>query len=152
MSNLLLFGMLTVLVLVNAYFTYRRTTDVDDTGRKLLAASQLIYLVFIGIIFVLGKIVGASGVASKLQGGSMPAFIAMAVGVAVVLALVLFGKTKLERKILGEANSLGIGPMGLGGKPTLLAVKIAARPRVPASFFVTVAYMCWALRRRSVAF
>ena len=55
MSNLLLFGMLTVLVLVNAYFTYRRTTDVDDTGRKLLAASQLIYLVFIGIIFVLGN-------------------------------------------------------------------------------------------------
>ena len=102
MSNLLLFGMLTVLVLVNAYFTYRRTTDVDDTGRKLLAASQLIYLVFIGIIFVLGKIVGASGVASKLQGGSMPAFIAMAVGVAVVLALVLFGKTKLERKIREE--------------------------------------------------
>ena len=102
MSNLLLFGMLTDLVLVNAYFTYRRTTDVDDTGRKLLAASQLIYLVFIGIIFVLGKIVGASGVASKLQGGSMPAFIAMAVGVAVVLALVLFGKTKLERKIREE--------------------------------------------------
>jgi len=102
MSNLLLFGMLTVLVLVNAYFTYRRTTDVDDTGRKLLAASQLIYLVFIGIIFVLGKIVGASGVASKLQGGSMPAFIAMAAGVAVVLALVLFGKTKLERKIREE--------------------------------------------------
>ena len=59
---------------------------------------------------------------------------------------------KLERTILGEANSLGIGPMGLGGETTLLAVKIAARPRVPASFFVTVAYMCWALRRRSVAF
>jgi fumarate hydratase class I len=55
---------------------------------------------------------------------------------------------RLERRILREANSLGIGPMGLGGKTTLLAVKIGSRPRVPASFFVTVAYLCWAARRR----
>ena len=55
----------------------------------------------------------------------------------------------LERQLLREANSLGIGPMGLGGKTTLLGVKIAARPRVPASFFVTVAYMCWACRRKT---
>ena len=46
---------------------------------------------------------------------------------------------KLERRGLKEANSLGIGPMGLGGKTTLLGVKIASRPRVPASFFVTIA-------------
>ena len=57
---------------------------------------------------------------------------------------------KLEKRLLKEANSLGIGPMGLGGKTTLLGVKIAARPRVPASFFVTIAYMCWACRRRSL--
>ena len=57
---------------------------------------------------------------------------------------------KLERRIQKEANSLGIGPMGLGGKTTLLAVKIGARPRLPASFFVTVAYMCWAARRGEV--
>ena len=56
----------------------------------------------------------------------------------------------LERRILREANSLGIGPMGLGGKTTLLGVKIASRTRVPASFFVTVAYMCWACRRRTI--
>ena len=56
----------------------------------------------------------------------------------------------LEKRLLREANSLGIGPMGLGGKTTLLGVKAAARPRVPASFFVTVAYMCWACRRRSI--
>jgi len=55
--------------------------------------------------------------------------------------------SRLERRILKEANSLGIGPMGLGGKTTLLAVKIGARPRLPASFFVTVAYLCWAARR-----
>ena len=54
---------------------------------------------------------------------------------------------KLERTALLEANSLGIGPMGLGGKTTLLGVKIAALARLPASFFVTVAYMCWACRR-----
>ena len=57
---------------------------------------------------------------------------------------------RLERRVLREANSLGIGPMGLDGKTTLLAVKIGARPRVPASFFVTVAYLCWAARRRSI--
>lgn len=57
---------------------------------------------------------------------------------------------KLERRILREANTLGIGPMGLGGKTTLLGVKIGARPRLPASFFVTVAYLCWAARRRTI--
>ena len=57
---------------------------------------------------------------------------------------------RLERKILKDANSLGIGPMGLGGRTTLLGVKVAARTRVPASFFVTVAYMCWACRRRTI--
>ena len=57
---------------------------------------------------------------------------------------------KLEKRLLKEANGLGIGPMGLGGKTTLLGVKIAARSRVPASFFVTIAYMCWACRRRTV--
>ena len=57
---------------------------------------------------------------------------------------------RLERRILNEANSLGIGPMGLGGNTTLLAIKIGSRPRVPASFFVTVAYLCWAARRRTI--
>lgn len=57
---------------------------------------------------------------------------------------------KMEKAIFKKANLLGIGPMGLGGKTTLLGVKIASRPRVPASFFVTIAYMCWAARRRTV--
>lgn len=56
----------------------------------------------------------------------------------------------LERQLLDEANSLGIGPMGLGGKTTLLGVKIAARTRLPASFFVTIAYCCWACRRHTM--
>jgi fumarate hydratase class I len=57
---------------------------------------------------------------------------------------------KLEKTILKEANTLGIGPMGLGGKTTLLGVNITSRSRVPASFFVTVAYLCWAARRRTI--
>lgn len=56
----------------------------------------------------------------------------------------------LERRVLAEANGLGIGPMGMGGRTTLLGVKIAARTRLPASYFVTVAYLCWACRRRGV--
>lgn len=58
--------------------------------------------------------------------------------------------SQLEAELLTQANELKIGPMGLGGATTLLGVKVAERPRVPASFFVTVAYMCWAARRRSV--
>ena len=54
---------------------------------------------------------------------------------------------RLEKQMLAEANALGIGPMGFGGGTTLLGVKLTARNRVPASFFVTVAYMCWAYRR-----
>lgn len=55
----------------------------------------------------------------------------------------------LEERVMAEANSLGIGPMGTGGKTTLLGVKIATRTRLPASYFVTVAYNCWACRRAS---
>lgn len=58
--------------------------------------------------------------------------------------------SSLEHRVLREANSLGIGPMGLGGRTTLLGVKIATRPRLPASYFVTVAYCCWACRRHTV--
>jgi fumarate hydratase class I len=57
---------------------------------------------------------------------------------------------RLEKQILKEANSLGIGPMGFGGATTLLGVKITHRNRVPASFFVSVAYMCWAYRRNGI--
>jgi fumarate hydratase class I len=56
----------------------------------------------------------------------------------------------LEARILQEANKLDIGPMGFGGKLTVGACKVGARNRLPASFFVTVAYMCWAYRRRGV--
>ena len=56
----------------------------------------------------------------------------------------------LEARLLEEANTLGVGPMGLGGETTLLGVKLAARTRLPASYFVTIAYCCWACRRRGV--
>lgn len=56
----------------------------------------------------------------------------------------------LEQDILKTANELGIGPMGFGGKTTLLGVKICTANRVPASYFVSVSYMCWAYRRQGV--
>jgi fumarate hydratase class I len=56
----------------------------------------------------------------------------------------------LEARILDEANKLDIGPMGFGGELTIGGCKIGARNRLPASFFVSVAYMCWAYRRRGV--
>jgi len=56
----------------------------------------------------------------------------------------------LEGRILLEANQLDIGPMGFGGKLTVGACKVGSRNRLPASFFVSIAYMCWAYRRRGV--
>jgi fumarate hydratase class I len=58
---------------------------------------------------------------------------------------------KLEQDILNTANELGIGPMGFGGKTTLLGVKIGAANRLPASFFVSISYMCWAYRRQGIS-
>jgi fumarate hydratase class I len=57
---------------------------------------------------------------------------------------------KLEQDILKTANELGIGPMGFGGRTTLLGVKICAANRLPASYFVSISYMCWAYRRQGV--
>jgi fumarate hydratase class I len=54
----------------------------------------------------------------------------------------------LEQRLTDEANQLGIGPMGFGGKTTVLGSKITSLHRLPASFFVSVSYMCWAYRRR----
>lgn len=56
----------------------------------------------------------------------------------------------LEQDVLKTANELGIGPMGFGGKTTLLGVKIGAANRVPASYFVSISYMCWAFRRQGI--
>ena len=49
-----------------------------------------------------------------------------------------------------QANKLGIGAMGFGGKASLIGCKIMAANRIPASFFVSVAYDCWAFRRLGV--
>lgn len=56
----------------------------------------------------------------------------------------------LEAEIMEEANTLGVGAMGFGGKVSLIGCKITAANRLPASFFVSVAYDCWAFRRLGV--
>ena len=56
----------------------------------------------------------------------------------------------LEAGIMEESNKLGVGAMGFGGKATLIGCKICAANRLPASFFVSVAYDCWAFRRLGV--
>ena len=56
----------------------------------------------------------------------------------------------LENEIVETSNKLGIGPMGFGGKTTLLGCKISALNRLPASFFVSISYMCWAYRRQGI--
>ncbi len=57
---------------------------------------------------------------------------------------------KMEKDLLEKINSLGIGPMGLGGRTTAMAVKIGKQHRSPASYFVAVSFMCWACRRGGI--
>lgn len=57
---------------------------------------------------------------------------------------------EFEKTVHEQANELGIGPMGFGGNTTVLGVKAKSTHRLPASFFVSVSYMCWAYRRRKM--
>ncbi len=59
---------------------------------------------------------------------------------------------ELENRITEDANRLGIGPMGFGGQTTVLGTKIKGLHRLPASYFVSVSYMCWAYRRRRMTY
>jgi fumarate hydratase class I len=59
---------------------------------------------------------------------------------------------QLEERLTEEANQLGIGPMGFGGETTVLGVKVDTLHRLPASYFVTASYMCWADRRRTMIY
>jgi len=73
---------------------------------------------------------------------------------------ILFGKigernadpevAALEERLTDEANQMGIGPMGFGGQTTVIDTKITGLHRLPASYFVSVSYMCWAYRRRKM--
>jgi fumarate hydratase class I len=56
----------------------------------------------------------------------------------------------LEEQLTEEANQMGIGPMGFGGKTTVIDTKITGLHRLPASYYVSVSYMCWAYRRRKM--
>ncbi len=56
----------------------------------------------------------------------------------------------LEAGIMDEANRIGVGAMGFGGKTSLIGCKVTAANRLPASYFVSVAYDCWAFRRLGV--
>ncbi len=59
---------------------------------------------------------------------------------------------ELEARLTEQANRLGIGPMGFGGKTTVLGTKIKNLHRLPASYFVSISYMCWAYRRRKMVY
>ncbi len=56
----------------------------------------------------------------------------------------------LERELIEKINSSGIGPMGLGGKTTVLDVHVEYASRHPASFPVGVVVQCWAHRKAKV--
>jgi len=58
----------------------------------------------------------------------------------------------LEQRLIEEANELGVGPTGFGGKTTVLSVKIDSLERLPACYFVSASYMCWADRRRTLIY
>jgi fumarate hydratase class I len=53
-----------------------------------------------------------------------------------------------EKELTKDLNTLGIGPMGYGGNTTVLGVHVEELYRHPASFYVSISYMCWSSRRR----
>jgi fumarate hydratase class I len=57
---------------------------------------------------------------------------------------------QLEASVMASVNNLEIGTMGFGGNVTLIGCKVGALNRLPASYFVSVAYDCWAFRRLGV--
>ncbi len=57
---------------------------------------------------------------------------------------------ELEAEIMRTVNTLGVGTMGFGGRVSLIGCKVGVLNRLPASFFVSVAYDCWAFRRLGV--
>jgi fumarate hydratase, class I len=57
---------------------------------------------------------------------------------------------ELERYVVDGANRLHIGTMGFSGDTTLIGCKIGVQNRLPACFFISVAYDCWAYRRQGV--
>jgi fumarate hydratase class I len=57
---------------------------------------------------------------------------------------------ELEKRLMDECNQLGIGPMGFGGKTTVIGIRITHQHRIPASYYVSISYMCWALRRHKL--
>ena len=59
---------------------------------------------------------------------------------------------ELEDKITQQANELDIGPMGFSGRTTVLGTKIKNLHRLPASYYVSISYMCWAYRRRKMVY
>ncbi len=57
---------------------------------------------------------------------------------------------ELEQSLTRDANEMEIGPMGFGGRTTVLDTRITGLHRLPASYFVSISYMCWAYRRHKM--
>jgi len=57
---------------------------------------------------------------------------------------------EMETELYEKLNKLGIGPMGFGGKTTVLDVFIDYQHRHPATFYVAISYTCWAFRRKTM--
>ncbi|MCK4365657.1 MAG: fumarate hydratase [Thermoplasmatales archaeon] len=57
---------------------------------------------------------------------------------------------KIEEELIKRINASGIGPMGLGGKTTVLDVHVEKAHRHPASLPVGIAVQCWADRRANM--
>jgi fumarate hydratase subunit alpha len=58
---------------------------------------------------------------------------------------------KKEQELLSKINKLNIGPMGMGGNPTVLAVFIATKPTHIASLPVAVSIQCHSCRRKKIS-
>ena len=132
---------------------YALPTDLPELGKK---AGRDLEGVKLAVLHALWKAQGK---------GCSPGYVGVCIGgdrasgleVAKEQLLRVVGDTnpvpvldEMEKEIFRIANGLNVGPMGFGGDTTVLGVKIAARNRLPASFYVSVSYACWAHRRRGI--
>jgi fumarate hydratase subunit alpha len=93
-------------------------------------------------------------VAERAANACPPLFIGVGIGGTFDLAarlakkalLSMPGSSDMDKDLLKRINSLGIGPMGLGGDTTALGVKIETATCHTASLPVAINFQCWANR------
>ena len=137
----------------NTNAQYSLPTDLAHLGRADRSLEGVRKCILHAVWHAQGKGCGPGAVGVCIGGDRTSGYLARE-GTAVPLARRRqhgrAARRRSKQTIMTTVNSLGVGPMGFGGGTTLIGCKIGAQNRLPASFFVSIAYDCWAFRRLGV--